>query len=93
MLSLGKYSPSRHSSETTHFNLQDVRGFIAHTLVKISYGEGQRALFFRVLDVDIPANSMRLRMERFTLFWQRQDVDLVRAANDQHSVFKPQEVR
>ena len=43
------------------------------------HGEGQRALFFRVLAVDIAANSMQLRMERFTLFWQQQDVELVRS--------------
>jgi hypothetical protein len=66
-------------SRPIHYRLQDARGFIAHTLVKILHGEGQRALFFRVLDVDVLANSMRLRMERFTLFWQRQDVQLVRA--------------
>jgi hypothetical protein len=58
--------------------LQDARGFIAHTLLKILHGEGQRALFFRVLAVDVAANSLQLRMERFTLFWQQQDVELVR---------------
>ena len=46
--------------------------------MKVLHGEGQRALFFRVLGVDVEANSMQLRMERFTLFWQQSDVELVR---------------
>lgn len=46
--------------------------------MKVLHGEGQRALFFRVLAVDAQVNSMQLRMERFTLFWQQTDVELVR---------------
>lgn len=56
---------------------QDARGFIPHTLVRIPYGQWARALFFRVLATDAAANTVRLRLERFTLFWQREDIELV----------------
>ncbi len=54
---------------------QEAEGFIPHTLVRMPLGE--RALFFRVLAADAAARTLRLRMERFTLFWQQQDVELV----------------
>lgn len=51
---------------------QDARGFVEHTLVKVPYGE--RAVFFRVLAVDVARNAVAVRLERFTLFWQHEDI-------------------
>ncbi len=46
---------------------QDAAGFIAHTLVRIPTGE--TAMFFRIVAVDTGGNSVRMRLERYTLFW------------------------
>ncbi len=69
----------RCAAETNLYEdvLQEAEGFIPHTLVRIPHGE--RALFFRVLAADAAARTLRLRMERYTLFWQQQDVELVRS--------------
>lgn len=48
--------------------MKDARGFIVATLVKVPYEP--RPLFFRVQEVDCTTNRLRLRLERFTLFWQ-----------------------
>ena len=66
VLCAGKYS-WRHPPLVDVF-VKDAGGFIPNTLVKIPYDE--RALFFRVLLVDRAGNRVRLRLERFTLFWQ-----------------------
>lgn len=46
---------------------QDATGFITYTLVKVP--TGNTALFFRVAGVDTDRNVLRLRLERYTLFW------------------------
>ena len=51
---------------------QDATGFVEHTLVKVPY-DG-RAVFFRVTAVDAKSNSVSVRLERFTLFWQQTDI-------------------
>lgn len=57
---------------------QDARGFIENTLVKVPYRG--RSLFFRVLAVDHVRNAVRVRLERFTLFWQTTDIAIAKGA-------------
>lgn len=52
--------------------MQDARGFVENTLVKVPYGG--RAVFFRLLAIDLERNALTVRMERFTLFWQTTDI-------------------
>lgn len=49
-----------------------------NTLVKVPYGG--RALFFRVLAVDLARNAVRGRLERFTMFWQTTDIEIKKGA-------------
>lgn len=43
-------------------------------LVKVPYGG--KALFFRVIAIDLVRNAVKVRMERFTLFWQLSDAHI-----------------
>ncbi len=52
--------------------VQDARGFVEHTLVKVPYNG--RAVFFRVTSIDMTTNAVTVRLERFTLFWEQTDI-------------------
>lgn len=66
--------PSWHSSPTVTVSVQDANGFVVHTLVRIPH-DG-KALFFRVVAVDLAERTLQLRLERYTLFWELKDVSL-----------------
>ncbi len=53
-------------------HVESVSGFIRYTLVRVPYLD--KSLFFRISSIDRAGKVMRLRLERFTLYWQQRPV-------------------
>jgi len=71
---MGKQRYSWHSPPRVNMTVQDSGGFIADTLVKVVFKPHD--IFFRIVGLHHPTNTLELRMEKFTLFWITEDITI-----------------